>query len=60
MRKVRDHRAILPMESIMKPTLHFAFAIVAIVLFILAAFGLGNGRLVPAGLAFLTAAWFIV
>jgi hypothetical protein len=33
-----------------------AFLIVALVLFILAVVGVGNGRMIPAGLAFLTAA----
>lgn len=32
------------------------FLIVALVLFILAAIPVGNGRMIPAGLAFLTAA----
>jgi hypothetical protein len=36
--------------------LAIAFMLVAIILFILAAIPVGNGRLVPAGLAFMAAA----
>jgi hypothetical protein len=39
--------------------LHTAFLIVAIVLFILAAIPVGNGRLVPAGLAFFAASFLV-
>lgn len=37
--------------------IHTALLIVAVVLFILAAIPVGNGRMIPAGLAFLAASF---
>lgn len=39
--------------------IHIAFLIVSIVLFILAAIPVGNGRMIPAGLAFLAASFLV-
>ena len=38
---------------------YIAFLIVAIVLFTLSAFNIGDGRLIPAGLAFLAASFLV-